>query len=37
MKFTLKLVLSIIAIMACILSVSRYFIVRQIFPVSHKL
>ena len=31
MKFTLKLVLSIIAIMACILSLSRYFLVRQSF------
>lgn len=34
MKITLKLVLSIIAIMACILSVSRYFIVRQSFEHS---
>ena len=31
MRFTLKLVLSIIAIMACILSFSRYFLIRQSF------
>lgn len=34
MKFTLKLVLSIIAIIACILACSRYFVVRQNFMHS---
>ena len=34
MKFSLKLVLSIIAIMACILSCSRFFIIRQSFRHS---
>ncbi len=34
MKFSLKLVLSIIVIMACILSCSRFFIIRQSFRHS---
>ena len=34
MKFSLKLVLCIIVIMACILSCSRFFIIRQSFRHS---